>query len=488
MNKLRVLKHRLAAVFAVLAVATGFSQEKFVESFNAGDDMVVTVNTDYTNVIFETWNKDKVEVEAFIEGKELTKDQKEELFTAWDLNVLGNSRSVVISSNARGNWNRDNSVSSLEALGGLDFLGPLLENALIPVLSATPELTETVLRGVSNVDFDYDEFKKDEEGYMKRFEKRMEKNFGKDFEQDMEKWGKKLEAEYAERFGPEWEAEMNAWGEKFGKSMEAWGDQFGNDMEAWGENFGEDFGKQMEEMGRIIDRNINGENGSNFSKTITVDENGNTRTIIKTNTAKKLPAAKKTIIIRMPKNTKTEIKVRHGEIKMADAFNVKATLNHTPFTAERIDGGQTLINASYAPVIVKDWKFGTLYVKFVDVCNINTVESIQLNANSSDVRIGEIEKEAFLTGSFGALVIGTVSEDFKRLEIVLKNTDASITLPKTSFSFLFNGKKSTLKYPKSLELNANKQDGRVLVTGFNKVENKSRNFLINADYSNLILQ
>ena len=51
----------------------------------------------------------------------------------------------------------------------------------------------------------------------------------------------------------------------------------------------------------------------------------------------------------MPKNTKTDINVRYGEIKMADAFNVKATLNHTPFTADRIDGVQTLINASYAP-------------------------------------------------------------------------------------------------------------------------------------------
>lgn len=488
MKTLTVLKYRLAAVFAVLAVATGFSQEKFVESFDAGDDMVVTVNTDYTNVIFETWNKDRVEVEAFVEGDNLTKEQKEKLFEAWDLNVLGNSKSVVISSNARGNWNRDNSITSLESLGSLDFLGPLLENTLVPVLSATPELTETVLRGVSNVDFDYDEFKKDEEGYMKRFEKRMEKNFGKDFERDMEAWGKKLEKEYAERFGPEWEAEMEAWGEKFGKSMEAWGEQFSEDMEGWGENFGKDFGKQMEEMGRILERNMSGENESSYSKTVTVDENGNTRTVIKTDGKKRMPAAKKTIIVRMPKNTKTEIKVRHGEIKMADAFNVKATLNHTPFSAERIDGGQTLINASYAPVIVKDWKFGTLYVKFVDVCNINSVESIQLNANSSDVRVGRVGKEAFLTGSFGALVIGTISDDFKQLEIVLKNTDASITLPKSSFSFLFNGKKSTLKYPKSLELEANKQNDRVLVKGFNRAENKSRNFLINADYSNLVLQ
>ncbi len=481
MNKLVVLKYKIAAVLALVVVATGFSQEKFVESYNASSDMVVTVNTSHTNVIFETWNKDKVEVEAFIEGEDLTKEQKQQLFNDWNFNVLGNSKNVVITSNGKkGNWDGLSSLSSMESLGNLDFLGPLLENALAPVINdvTSPEFTETIMRSVSNIDFDYEEYKKDEEGYMKKFEAKMDKNFGKDFERDMEAWGKRMEQEYQERFGPEWEAKMEAWGEKFGKEMEKWGEQFG-------EKFGEDMEGSMRELEKAIERSVN--DGTSYKQTV-VDPNGNSKTTIITNKGTNIPKVKRTIIIRMPKNTKTEIDVRHGEIKMADAFNVKATLNHTPFTAERIDGGKTLINAAYAPVIVKDWKFGTLYVKFVDKCEIGNVESIQLNANSSDIKISSINKEAFLTGSFGALVIGNISNDFNTLEIVLRNTDAAVSLPNTSFSFLFNGKRSTLKYPKSLQLTSEKQQDRVLVKGFNRVADKNRNFRINAEYSNLILQ
>jgi hypothetical protein len=490
MKTLVVLKHKLAALLAVVVFATGFSQEKYVESFNASDEMLVTVNTSHTNVIFETWNKDKVQVEAFIEGEDLTKEQKQALFDNWNFEVIGNSKNVIITSNANGNWNGSD-ISSIESLGNLDFLGPLLENALTPVITSvsSPEFTETIMRSVGAIDFDYEEYKKDEEAYMKKFEAEMDKNFGKDFERDMEAWGENLEKKYEERFGPEWEAKMEAWGEQFGKDMEAWGEKFGEEMEAWGEefgeNFGEDFEKQMEEMGKIIERSVN---GGSYSKTTVIDDNGKTKTIISSSKAKKIPAAKRTIIIKMPKDTKTEINVRHGEIKMADAFNVKATLKHTPFTAERIDGGQTLINASYAPVVVKDWQYGTLYVKFVDKCDIDSIESIQLNANSSDVTLGRIGKEAFLTGSFGALIIGQVDSDFKRLEIVLRNTDAAISLPNTSFSFLFNGKKSTLKYPKSLQLTTSKEGQQVIARGFNSRDNKSKNFLVNAEYSNLILQ
>jgi hypothetical protein len=478
MKTLAVLKHKLSATLALVVIATGFSQEKFVESYKAGDDMVVTVNTSHTNVIFETWNKDKVQVEAFIEGDDLTKEQKQELFDNWNFEVLGNSKSVMISSNAKGIWNGNN-LSSLESLGNMDFLAPLLENALTPIITSvnSPEFTETIMRSVGAVDFDYEEFKKDEEAYMKKFEAQMDKKFGEDFEHDMEVWGEKLEKEYEEKFGPEWEAKMEAWGEKFGE-----------DMEAWGEQFGDQFGAQMEEMGEMIERSVNDANGTSYSKTTVVDENGNTKTVITNNGTKKMPAAKRTIIIKMPKDTKTEINVRHGEIKMADAFNVKATLNHTPFTAERIDGGQTLINASYAPVVVKDWQYGTLYVKFVDKCEIETVESIQINANSSDVRVGRIGKEAFVTGSFGALIIGKVDSDFERLEVVLRNTDAAISLPNSSFSFLFNGKKSTLKYPKSLQISTSNEGQRVLAKGFHKSNTQSRNFLVNAEYSNLILQ
>lgn len=84
MKILVALKFRLFGVLALVLVATGFSQEKFVESYNAGDDMVVRLKTSYTNVIFETWDKEKVEVTALIQGEDVTKEQKQALFDTWD--------------------------------------------------------------------------------------------------------------------------------------------------------------------------------------------------------------------------------------------------------------------------------------------------------------------------------------------------------------------------------------------------------------------
>ena len=96
-------------------------------------------------------------------------------------------------------------------------------------------------------------------------------------------------------------------------------------------------------------------------------------------------------------------------------------------------------------------------------------------------------KNALLSGSFGNLYIYNVATNFESIDIVLDNTDATIKIPDSAFSFYFDGKKSTLKYPKSLELNHTKKDKNVLVQGFNKSKNPNRMFTINANYSNVSL-
>ncbi len=82
------------SIALVLLLTTSLlnGQNKYVESFNASKDMVVEVNTSYTNIIFKTWNKNKVEVEAFIDDDSLSEAEKQEYFDAWKFNVLGNSK------------------------------------------------------------------------------------------------------------------------------------------------------------------------------------------------------------------------------------------------------------------------------------------------------------------------------------------------------------------------------------------------------------
>ena len=67
MKNLKLFKLSTLVVLA-LATTFGYSQKKYVESFNVSDNVEISVNTSFTNVVFETWNKNKVEVEAFIEG------------------------------------------------------------------------------------------------------------------------------------------------------------------------------------------------------------------------------------------------------------------------------------------------------------------------------------------------------------------------------------------------------------------------------------
>jgi len=124
-------------------------------------------------------------------------------------------------------------------------------------------------------------------------------------------------------------------------------------------------------------------------------------------------------------------------------------------------------------------------VKFVENCSLESVESITLRGNSSDVLIGTIVEDANLTGSLGNFRIENISKDFKTIQITLKNNDLNIAVPNTSLTFDFIGKKSTLQYPKSLQLTSKKQDDKVLVTGFNLQRNPNRNFSIDALYSNV---
>ena len=245
MKPLLLFKTAITFFIALLCTTITQAQEEYKETFNVNDDVTVTVNTTHTNIVFETWNKDKVEVEAYIEGEKLTKSEKQELFDNWDFSVLGNSNKVVISSKGGNglNWNGMATMSTMPSMEGLDFLGPMMEEMIVPMISnmKIPNLPDDLLRDIGNIDFDYEAFQKDKEGYMKKFEKQMDKKFGKDFEVKMEKWGDEFAEQYNEEKSDSiaaiWESKMESWGEAFGKRMEEWGARFEEEME---EKYGED--------------------------------------------------------------------------------------------------------------------------------------------------------------------------------------------------------------------------------------------------------
>jgi hypothetical protein len=520
MKSLLAYSHKIATVVLFLFATIGTGQDRAIERFKVGEDALVEVDVSYADVVFETWSKNTVAVETYIEAEGLSNKEKKEAFDAWNVDVLGNSKKVIISSNSGDNWNNFDAsfaFENLESLSGLEALKSLgdidwdIAVPDIPNFETFPKWPFSKSRPNvkggdhsnasskmgNSFDFDTDTYEKNKQNYVDKLNRKYNtkvtvravdnwleelEQWSEGFEEVMETWGEDFGREFELKFGPEFERKMEKWGEAFGRDMETWGEAFGKDMEQWGENFG----KEVEKWAEQFD-----DSDGNYSKTVTTDEDGNTNTNISfkgtTKSGKSAKKIKKKIIIRMPKGTKTIINVRHGEVKMADVYNINATLKYASFVANSVDGGASLINASYAPVSVNNWVEGDLKVNYVDDCKLNTINNINLEANSSNVNINKINKKAFLSGSFGELAIYNVSNSFEIIDIVLENTDATIKIPDAPFSFYFNGNKSPFSAPASLEINKNVNGGRVVLNGFNKSKS-AKSLNINASYSNVSLQ
>jgi len=443
MKNSTVFKLSLIAIMMCLA-GTVYGQKKLVETFDVSKDVVVKVNTSHTNVIFKTWNKNKVEVEAFIDDKSLSDKEKQQALKDWNLDVIGNSQKIVVTSGEIHNYrdfNYNFDFDELEDLNlDLEFLAPILENLEIPDVNfVAPVLPEGLLEGLGDLHFDYEKFQENEEEYMEQWDKMIEERFGDEFEEKMEAWG--------ERFAEKWsESKSDSLAEAIEQKMKVWEEKHEEKMEKLAEKM-EKRAVEMEKKAEEYEKKREKMEKDNYEA------------------YKRSRKVNRTIIIRMPKNTKTDINVRHGELKMADAFNVKANLNYSPFTANSIDGGNTLINASYAPVIVDNWKQGELIIKFIENCNLNNAVELNLKANSCDVKIGNIEKIANLTGSYGMLNIEDISSSFDNLKIELINTDAFIKIPATNFSFDYVESYSSFKIPSYLDLQSNKSlDKKINIT------------------------
>ena len=93
--KITHIKGLLMVTFFVIsqAVFAQAKKEKLNERFNVNKDVKISVDTRYADVIFETWNKDEVSVEAYVEGENTSQALKD-----WDVSVNGNSNKIDIRS------------------------------------------------------------------------------------------------------------------------------------------------------------------------------------------------------------------------------------------------------------------------------------------------------------------------------------------------------------------------------------------------------
>lgn len=466
---------------------------KTKQTLEVNKDVTIDLNTNYVEIEVDTWNKNTVQVEAYLESSELSQEELEKVAKNWDLDVNGSMDRVSIRSNrvVTGYVHRDSDyavyLQDLEMeLAKMPKMPKMAKMPKMPDMPEMPELPELpeFPEGVHSIEFDVDAYKRDGEAYMEKWSKEYEEKYGKDFRREMEIWAKKfadseyqekMEAwgkEYAKRFEGEWAKDMEEWGEEFG---EQFGEEWAEKMEAWGERFGEQFEREMEGWARRYEREMErtardierqareiereAQRAEGYQRREEVRAQAmeareaaraaqrEARTV-RGYYAPKSDKVKKVIKIKIPKKAKLKVNVRHGELTFASVIHdLKADVAYAPFTATEIDGGSTSINISYAPVLVENWKQGELILKYVDEAILDSAERLILTSNSSNVELANLLGSAMIDGSFGDLDILNIADSFSNLTLFVENSQARIALPKAAYSLQYKGNRSKFSHP-----------------------------------------
>jgi len=490
------LKIIVLLLFVTMSSMAQQKLEKISQSISVNDDVVIDLNTSYTNIEIDTWNKDIIEIEAYIESDKLSKEQLQKVFDNWKVHVDGSKPSVLIESGSSLNsWSNglalfdDNSLDALKELEirladipDIPEIEGLIESLHFENMPKIPNLPD-LPKGMNNFHFDYDQYKEEGEAYLERWSREYEDKYGKEYSVKMEAWAKKFE----EKDWAEYERKMEAWGEKFGEefeekfgeNMEEWGEEFGKRMEEWGENFERQleesgFEERMEEWGEELGKRIEEQ-----LEHLEIEEHDEDDHIFQ-NSSKSNSKVKKTIKIKMPKKAKLKMNVRHGELKFTSVINnLKADISHSNFIANNIDGGNTSINVSYSPVKITNWNAGELKLNYVDNAKIETANKLILSSNSSNVNIKNILNNAIIDGSYGDLVIGNISDSFKNINLVLENSDAKLKLPKGDYSLFYKGFKSIFN---------DENTSSKTINNYPNDSDSNQTIVINAKYSNVVTQ
>ncbi|GLB52015.1 hypothetical protein NBRC110019_10540 [Neptunitalea chrysea] len=479
-------------MFLAVAVVSAQKQTKeFKETFSVNKDVTVNVNTINTDVEFDTWNQNKVEVTATIEIEGLSKEEAQEYFNSWEFEALGNSSKVEISAVGMKHSVVDvQSIDFLSPTNDLVVIGsPFVEEIEIDSLCILPPLPHAIIE-LGEVDFDYEAFDKEGEAYLKKWKQEWDQNFNKLYskaaiEEKMEEWKAKVEKQKARRI-----VLMEKRKEAVSKKREELQKELENRKEELIEKRtklelkrAELIEKKVEKVivtnyPRIENKLVNGFNydffTGNGSSEITIHKDGKVITL----------KIKKKIKVKLPKGAKLHLNVRHGEVKLAEnTTNIKATLNYSRLLANTINGNKTYIESSYAPVEVGQWNDGKLILNFSNKADIKSAGDIHLIASSSNVIIDKLTKKAVIDANLGSIKVTEINPAFSSLILNMDNMEGSFKFPNTPYKLFIKDEHGSLKFPKNWKLT--KLD-KVTKQGYNINSNTSKTVTLNSFFSNLV--
>ncbi len=481
---MKQMRFKLITMIVSLMVFGAYGQKQsktFNEVFNVNAETVLDINTSNTDIEFETWDKDQIAIEAFIEIEGATPEEAKDYFENGGLDIVGNSKKVEIKTGNENKWLFHHSMDGLHNLNieipDFHFEIPELPE-IMEMESFHIDMSGMPIPPVPPVDFDYDAYKKDGEKYLKKWQKKFEKGFDKDYEKKMEEWSAKMEVKREamekrhEEMGKQREEMME-------KRMDAQEKSLEKQAEAQ-EKHSLELERRMEESEKrkeIMEREREAQHkDANIFYYRTQGENKNYK-------------VKKILKIKMPKGTKIKMNVRHGEVKLAEnTKNINAKLSYSTLLASTIDGDQTSIITSYSPVSVQKWNYGLLQADYSENVDLKEVLNLRLSTTSSDVTIDRMLSSVVINNKMGPLRINSVSKNFKEIDISLQYAEFICNLPATAFMIEVDGTSSELTVPISLKLEKTKNYDRTIHKGYSISNNNAKSIVINSKYSEVVLK
>ena len=166
---MKIIKLKYVMLSLLFVSLASFAQtKKLSKNYKTSTDVNVELDSRHTNIIIENWDRDEVQIEAYLEGATGDKESTKKLMESWELTTSGNGNTVKIKSGGGSNWNGSKELNI--DLSGLEgplsklpaMLEPLMTDLVGPILSNIAEnpLPPGFAEDMQEMKFDYKAYKK----------------------------------------------------------------------------------------------------------------------------------------------------------------------------------------------------------------------------------------------------------------------------------------------------------------------------------------
>lgn len=540
---MKTFKHKFFIILLLVSsiVQSQTYDKKISENFKVNADATIVINATHTDIDIETWNKNEVSIEAVMEVEGLSKKEAEKLMKRWKFEALANKDKVKINSYS-GNY-----MFTFD--GDFEFDIPEL-NIDLPQLELLElaELPEIVIPEINfefpnieipefdfpeieipEIDFDYELYKKDST-YLKKYklqiEKVMQKFKNSDWKKKMDSMrnskefkdqmkaikeaNKKMTIELKElRNSKEFQEQM----EQARKVAEEYKMQVLENKDMWRAQAqaakeaamvvheemlkNEDLirdqvaaAKEASEAVMLELKRLKAEGKLDSLHHYKGDKYyGENVYILNNNDKDSKVKVRKYLKIKVPKNAKFDLNVRHGKLKVPNSNKkMSANVSYGNFIAGDISGMSNVLNLTNSPVDIDRITQANITLKNVPNATFGTFSNGNLFSNSSDVIINELGKEVALSQKFGALVVGKLSENFSLVNLILDYAKADLNFSDNNYTYQINSKSSTWNLADVLtELSNTSNNGVVSMNGYLTNKSSVNKVLITGVYSTVTL-